>query len=144
MIAVSALMLVACSEGGKDYVVNGGVTSSSGQNCHTFDYSANPDALTMNGVEQGDSSQVSLKLKFTIKSGIHENASIGDLWDVRVSGRDDNKDVEFKLKADEKSMEAIKNLKDGETAEMTFTGMVPTADLEQLNGQNTWISVSMP
>ena len=41
-------------------------------------------------------------------------------------------------------MEAIKNLKKGNTAEMTFSGMVLTADLKKLDGQKTWVSVMMP
>ena len=143
LVAV-ALLLVACNGGSTDYVINGGVTSSSGQNCHTYDYKVNPETLTMKGVAHGDSSMVTLNLKFAFKNDAEEVKPIDDIWNVHVSGDGEQKDVTFELKADEKSMEAIKNLKKGNTAEMTFSGMVLTADLKKLDGQKTWVSVMMP
>lgn len=139
----AALMLVACGNSGKDYVFYQGVTGSSGPNCHTFDYNVNPDTLTINGVADGDSSAVTLKLKFGIRPDGAEVKPFDDKWSVHIHGRDTAEDVDIELTADEAGMDLLKNLKQGSEAEVTFTGKALTTDLEKLNGQKAWTSVLM-
>ncbi|MBQ2561983.1 MAG: hypothetical protein II559_01015 [Muribaculaceae bacterium] len=139
----TTLLLVACGNSGKDYVFYQGVTGSSGANCHTFEYNVNPDTLSINGVAEGDSSLVTLKLSFGIRDDGQEVKPFEKPWGVHIHGRDTADDVEFELDANEADMDPLMKLKSGETAEVTFTGKVLTADLEKLNGQKAWTSVIM-
>lgn len=141
--AAAALMLVACGEKSTDYVFYQGVTSSSGPNCHTFDYRVNPDTLALKGVEDGDSSTVTLALKFEHKKG-EEVKEFRENWYVKVRGRDDAEGVEIHLDTDDKSMEPLKSSTEGNITEVVFTGKAATADLVKLNGQKAWTSVLMP
>lgn len=140
--ASALLLMAACGEKGKEYIFFAGVTGSSGPNCHTFDYNVNPDTLTLNGVADGDSTDVTLKLKFEHKTGA-EAKPFNENWYVKVRGRDDAEGVELSLYSNDEGMAAVKNLPEGQTTEVVFSGKAATTDLEKLNSQKAWTTVIM-
>lgn len=144
LFATALLILSACDNEPKNVTYYGGVTSASGENCFAWDYSVNPDNLVLETVKDADSDSllVTLNLKFTRTE--KEIKPVTSDWYLKISGRDDYKDVEIRLDADEASMKTVKdaaNAKQGDEIAVAFKGKATQGAIDSIAEKKCWTGV---
>ncbi len=116
-LAAVALLITSCggnaTGNGTDaqedvkYQTYGGITSSSGDFTFSFDYES-VDSIPLDVTVNGDSAFVKMTVKLTrTDKELKEGAEAKNFY-ASISGRDEQKDVEFRLDAEEASMEQLK------------------------------------
>lgn len=126
------------------YQTLGGVTGRSGDYTFCFkveDAASIPLAVSVSG----DMATVSMTIKFTrTDEEVKSSAKLNPFW-ATIHGRDAQDDVEFRLDSDAASMARVKAVLDkpGQSAEVTFTGKLPKADLDRINNTKVWTSILM-
>lgn len=153
LFAIAAVGLLFTSCGGNatgdsqedvKYQTYGGVTSSSGDFTFCFDYES-VDSIPLDVTVNGDSALVKMTIKLTrTDRELKEGAEAKNFY-ASISGRDDNKDVEFRLDAEDASMEQLKAILDkpGQSVDLVFSGNVLKANLDSLNNKKVWTGLGL-
>lgn len=154
LFAVAAVALLFTSCGGNatgngtdaqedlKYQTLGGVTSVSGDFTFSFD-AEELDSIPLAVVVNGDSATVKMTIKLTrTDKELKEGAEVKNFY-AKISGRDELKDIEFRLDADEACYEQVKAILDkpGQSVDVTFTGNALKANLDSINNKKVWTSL---
>ncbi len=153
-LAAVALLITSCggnaTGNGTDaqeyvkYQTYGGITSSSGDFTFSFDYES-VDSIPLDVTVNGDSAFVKMTVKLTrTDKELKEGAEAKNFY-ASISGRDEQKDVEFRLDAEEASMEQLKAILDkpGQSVDLVFSGNVLKANLDSLNNKKVWTGLGL-
>lgn len=153
-LAAVALLITSCggnatgdgADGQENvkYQTYGGITSSSGDFTFSFDYES-VDSIPLDVTVNGDSAFVKMTVKLTrTDKELKEGAEAKDFY-ASISGRDEQKDVEFRLNAEEASMEQLKAILDkpGQSVDLVFSGNVLKANLDSLNNKKVWTGLGL-